>query len=117
MLREESEIYTPQVVCRYGHFIISLTCASSMLSSLRKQLPEEVDNDCSVWLSNFWVSTDGTCQLFQLELGQCCVQGIAEMINGGQQHVDSISGARNQAWYNRPGSSALWSLRGRSRGP
>jgi hypothetical protein len=88
-----------------------------MLSSLRKQLPEEVDNDCSVWLYNFWVSTDGTCQLFQLEVEQCCVQGISEMVNGGQQHVDSLSGARNQAWYNRPGSSALWSLRGRSRGP
>ena len=77
MLLEESEIYKPQVVCRYGHFIISMTCTSSMLSSLRKQLPEEVDNDCSVLLSNFWVSTDGTCQLFQLELGLSCVQGIA----------------------------------------
>ena len=102
MLLEESEIYKPQVVCRYGHFIISMTCTSSMLSSLRKQLPEEVDNDCSVWLYNFWVSTDGTCQLFQLELGQCCVQGIAEMVNGGQQHVDSLSRARNQAWCRRP---------------
>ena len=79
MLLEESEIYKPQVVCRYGHFIISMTCTSSMLSSLRKQLPEEVDNDClsSVWLSNFLVSIDEPCQLLQLELGLSCVQGIA----------------------------------------
>jgi hypothetical protein len=119
MLLEESEIYKPQVVRRYEHFILSLTCTSSMFSSLRKQLPEEVDNDClgSVWLSNFLVSIDEPCQLLQLELGQCCVQGIPEMVKGGQQHVDSLSGARNQAWYNRPGSSALWSLRGRGRGP
>ena len=78
MLLEESEIYKPQVVRRYEHFILSLTCTSSMFSSLRKQLPEEVDNDClgSVWLSNFLVSIDEPCQLFQLELGLSCVQGI-----------------------------------------